>query len=150
MHVVLKVLEEHEHPIDRLYAQLCAIHEFHRGREARIVFLSQSIAGTSGERMAAIIDVGNRVFESQRQAATERIREGIAAGTVAECDPDALISLIRALTDGLVLQRVMTGIDLAPAQQMLWNNLLGPLKLSAASHPCTPPTINTTQSRPLS
>jgi len=38
------------------------------------------------------------------------------------------MALIRALTDGLLLQRVMTGIDLAPAHDMLWSNLLAPLK----------------------
>ncbi len=125
---VLERVAEHEHPIDRLYAQLRAVHEFHAGREARIVFLTQSIAANAGARMDAIIEIGNRVFEAHRQAAAQRIEEGIAAGSVAPCDPYALIALIRALTDGLLLQRVMTGLDLDAAHQMLWNNLLLPLK----------------------
>ncbi len=128
---VLERVAQHQHPIDCLYAQIRAVHEFHRGREARIVFLTQSIATSAGTRMDAIIDLGNRVFEAHRQAAAARIEEGIAAGTVAPCDPNALIALIRGLTDGLLLQRVMTGLDLDSAHEMLWNNLLLPLKTPA-------------------
>lgn len=124
---VLARIEKHRHPIDRLYAQLRAVHEFHHGREARIVFLSQAIAA-SGERMASIIEVGNRVFEAHRRAAADRIREGIERGIVAPCDADALVNTVRAVTDGLMVQRVMTGLDLAPVHELLWTNLLRPLK----------------------
>ncbi len=124
---VMKRVEAHSHPIDRLFAQVRAVHEFHHGRETRVVFLSQAIA-SSGGRMAEIIEVGNRVFEAHRRAAAERIREGICAGTVAPCDPEALINLIRAVTDGLMVQRVMTGVDLAPVHEQLWTHLLAPLK----------------------
>jgi AcrR family transcriptional regulator len=124
---VLARVEKHRHPIDRLYAQLRAVHEFHHGREARIVFLSQAIAA-SGERMASIIEVGNRVFEAHRRAAADRIREGIERGIVAPCDADALVNTVRAVTDGLMVQRVMTGLDLEPVHELLWTNLLRPLK----------------------
>lgn len=127
---VLARVEKHRHPIDRLYAQLRAVHEFHHGREARIVFLSQAIAA-SGERMASIIEVGNRVFEAHRRAAADRVREGIERGTVAPCDADALVNMVRAVTDGLMVQRVMTGLDLAPVHELLWTNLLRPLKRKA-------------------
>jgi len=116
------------HPIDRLYAQLQAMHEFHRGREARIVFLSQAIAAAAGSRMNEIIDVGNRVFQPYRRAAVELVREGVAAGTVADCDAEALVAVIRALTDGLLVQRVMTGVALEPIHEFLWTHLLAPLK----------------------
>jgi AcrR family transcriptional regulator len=127
---VLARVEKHRHPIDRLYAQLRAVHEFHHGREARIVFLSQAIAA-SGERMASIIEVGNRVFEAHRRAAADRVREGIERGIVAPCDADALVNTVRAVTDGLMVQRVMTGLDLAPVHELLWTNLLRPLKRKA-------------------
>lgn len=124
---VLARIEEHTHPIDRLYAQLRAVHEFHHGREARVVFLSQAIAA-SGERMAEILAVGNRVFEAHRRAAAARIRKGVKDGIVKPCDADALVNLIRAVTDGLMVQRVMTGVDLAPVHELLWTQLLRPLK----------------------
>jgi TetR/AcrR family transcriptional regulator len=124
---VMAKVEAHRHPIDRLYAQIRAVHEFHHGRESRIVLLSQAIAA-SGGRMAEIIDVGNRVFEANRRAAADRIRAGIACGIVAPCDPESLVNLIRAVTDGLMVQRVMTGVDLAPIHEALWTHLLAPLK----------------------
>jgi TetR/AcrR family transcriptional regulator len=127
MAYVLERVERHEHPIDRLYAQLRAVHEFHHGREQRIALLTQA-AVAAGGRFAEMVDIGNRVFEAQRRAAADRIRQGIAAGTVWPCDADALMSLIRAITDGLVIQRVMTGLDLAPVHELLWTQLLCPLK----------------------
>ena len=124
---VIARIEPHGHPIDRLYAQLRAVHAFHHGREGRIVFMSQAIAA-SGERMASIIAVGNQVFEAYRRAAADRIRDGITRGIVAPCDADALVNTIRAVTDGLMVQRVMTGLDLGPVHELIWENLLRPLK----------------------
>lgn len=124
---VMERVNRHSHPIDRLFAQICAVHAFHHGREARIVFLSQAIAA-SGERVNEIIEVGNRVFEAQRRAAVELLEAGMAEGSVVPCDAEALISVIRALTDGLVAQRVMTDLDLAPVHDFLWTHLLSPLK----------------------
>jgi AcrR family transcriptional regulator len=134
---VLSRLEGIEHPIDRLDAQLRAVHEFHRGREARIVFLSQAIAATAGERLPAILELGNRVFEAHRRAAAERLRQGMADGTVAPCDADALVAVIRALTDGLMVQRVMTGLDLRPVHDLVRTRLLSPLRLE--KKPAAPP-----------
>lgn len=125
---VLARMAEHEHPIEQLYAQLRAVHEFHHGREQRMVFLSQAMATAPRERVQALIDVGNRVFEPYRRAMADRIREGIAAGTIAPCDPEALIALVRATIDGLMVQRVMTGIDLAPVHALIWERLLAPLR----------------------
>lgn len=125
---VLERVARHDHPIDRLYAQLRAVHAFHHGREARVVFLSQAIAASAGARMPALFEVGNRVFEPHRRAATEALRAGIEAGTVAPCDPEAVMATIRGLTDGLLVQRVMTGVELARVHDFLWTHLLAPLK----------------------
>lgn len=130
---VLERISAHTHPIDRLFAQLCAVHEFHRGREARVVFLSQAIAATSGERLTTVLEAATQVFEAHRQAAGALIRQGIADGLVAPCDPDALIATCRALTDGLMVQRVMGGTDLRPVHALIWERLLAPLKLNPTS-----------------
>ena len=127
---VLGRLGAHDDPIERLHAQICAVHEFHRGREDRVVFLSQAIAASGGARMAEIIDVGNRVFEPHRRAAADAIRRGVDAGAIAPVDADALIALARAVTDGLMVQRVMTGLDLGPVHELLWERLFSPLSLS--------------------
>jgi AcrR family transcriptional regulator len=127
--VVMAEVERHTHPIDRLYAQLRAVHAFHHGRESRIVFLSQAIAATSGARVQEIVSRGAEVFEAFRKAAADRVREGIAAGIVAPCDADALVTTMRALTDGLMLQRVTQGIALGPSHELVWAHLLAPLKI---------------------
>jgi AcrR family transcriptional regulator len=125
---VLARVERHDHPIDRLYAQLQAVHEFHHGREERMLFLSQAIAATGGARTRAIVDAANRVFAAHRRAAADRVRAGVAAGTVHDCDADALVALVRAVIDGLMIQRVLTGVPLAPVHELLWERLLAPLK----------------------
>jgi TetR/AcrR family transcriptional regulator len=124
---VLARIEEHAHPIDRLYAQVRAVHAFHHQREERVVMLSQAIAA-SGGRMAEIVEIGNRVFEAHRKDAARRIREGIQQGIVAPCDADALVSLVRAVIDGLMVQRVMADVELAPIHEFLWERVLAPLK----------------------
>ena len=125
---VLTKIAAHTHPIDRLYAQLRAVHEFHRGKEDRLVFLTQAIAASGTTRVSELIDVGNRVFEMHRRAAGELVRKGIADGVVHPCDVDALLAMMRAMTDGLVVQRVMTGIALEPVHEFLWERVLRPLK----------------------
>jgi AcrR family transcriptional regulator len=131
---VMSKIDEHEHPIDRLYAQIRAVHAFHHGREQRITLLTQAIAA-SGGRMSDLIDIGNRVFEAQRQAQAERVRDGIKQGIVHPCDADALICLCRAVIDGLMVQRVMTGVALAPIHELLWTNVLLPLKREPKKDP---------------
>jgi AcrR family transcriptional regulator len=124
---VLARIAEHTHPMAQLDAQVRAVHAFHHGREARFLFLTQAIAASSRERMAELIDVGNRVFEAHRCAMAARIERGIAEGSIAPCDPSALIALVRAVSDGLLVQRVMTGLELAPVHELLWAHVLRPL-----------------------
>ncbi len=132
---VLGKIAEHDHPIDRLYAQLRAVHEFHRGKEARIVFLSQAIAAAAGPRLSEILEAGSRVFEPHRRAAVKQLRAGIAEGTIAECDPEALLALVRAAIDGLMIQRVTTGLNLGPVHDLIWERVLAPLKLDPKRDP---------------
>ncbi len=128
--VVIAAVDEHEHPIDRLFAQLRAVHAFHHGKEARIVFLTQAIAATAGARVSEIAQRGALVFEAFRRSAAERVRQGVAQGIVAPCDADALVDVMRALTDGLMVQRVTGGASLPPAHDLVWKHLLAPLKIS--------------------
>ncbi len=121
-------ISQHTHPIDQLYAQVRAVHEFHHDRETRVLFLTQALAVAGTERTRHIVEIGNQAFEAHRQALTKRIREGIDAGIIHPCSPDALIRICRAAIDGLMVQRVMTGCDLAPVHALLWEGLLQPLK----------------------
>lgn len=123
-------IEREPHPIDRIYAQVRAVHEFHRGKESKLVFLTQALAATAGERLSEIVSRAAMVFESTRKANAERIRQGIRDGIVAPCDADAVVSLVRAVTDGLMLQRVTERVALAPVHEALWTLVLAPLKIN--------------------
>jgi TetR/AcrR family transcriptional regulator len=128
---VMAAVARHEHPIDRLYAQLVAVHAFHHGREGRIVFLTQAIAATAGPRVPELLALADAVFASERRAAVERLRAGQAEGLVGPCDPEALAATVRALIDGLLVQRVMVGLDLGPVHAALWTQLFAPLRRPA-------------------
>ena len=130
--VVIPAIEAHTHPIDRLFAQMRASHAFHHGRESRIVFLTQAIAAIGGARSSEIVLRGTAVFAAHRRAAADRVRAGMAAGEVVPCDADALVATMRALTDGLMVQRVTDGLDLARAHALVWERLLLPLKRTPA------------------
>lgn len=127
---VLLEVEKHAHPIDKLFAQLRAVHAFHHQREGRMVFLTQAVAATAGERLPHILEAAGQVFEGHRLAHIARLTEGIEQGLVAPCDPEALVATCRALTDGLMLQRVMTGRDLGAVHTFIWENILSPLRRS--------------------
>jgi AcrR family transcriptional regulator len=126
---VLEHMGRHDHPLDQIYAQVQAIHAFHHGNETRIIFLAQAIASASRERMQLFIEVGNRVFEPHRLAMIERLRCAMADGTMRPCDPEALMQLVRCVNDGLIVQRVMTNIELGPAHELFWKHVLEPLKV---------------------
>jgi AcrR family transcriptional regulator len=128
MEFVSARVEKHEHPIDRMYARLVAIAEFHRGREARILFLSQAIAALGGARAVEIMQRASDFFEADRAAMVARVEAGIAAGIVEPCDANALVGMLRALIDGLTIQRVTTHHALEPVYQLVWERVLLPLK----------------------
>lgn len=128
MAFVASRVEKHEHPIDRLYARLLAVAEFHRGREARILFLSQSIAALGGSHAVEIMKRASDFFELDRKAMVARVEAGIEAGIVHPCDARGLIALLRALIDGLTVQRVTTHEPLDAVYEMIWERILAPLK----------------------
>jgi len=125
---VLARLSVHRDALRRLDAQIRAVHAFHDGREDRIVFLTQAIAATGGRRLPAILATADRVFEAHRRDAADRLRQGMAEGTIARCDADAVVALVRAVTDGLMVQRVLTGQPMGAVHDLLRDSLLEPLR----------------------
>lgn len=125
---VVSAADQYEHPLDQLHAHIMATHAFHHGREDRIVFLTQAIATLGSEHTSRFIDIGNQAFDARRKLMKARLEEAIEAGTMHACDVDALIRMVRSTIDGLVVQRFMTGCELAPIHEFLWEHVLGPLK----------------------
>lgn len=128
-------VDGYDHPIDRLYARVRAIHEFHAGREGHLLFLSQAIALTGGGRVADILHGASAFFEAERRDMVARVEKGIADGIVQPCDAKALVALLRAVIDGLTIQRVLAPEAVPAAQKMLWNTVLLPLKREAKRSP---------------
>lgn len=127
---VEKRVDEHDHPIDRMYARLTAVHEFHRGRETRLLFLTQAIAVTAGGRAAEILSAASELFEGARKDMVVRIERGIEEGIVHPCDAKALVSLLRAVVDGLSIQRVVSPRTVPAVHEIFWSTVLEPLKRS--------------------
>lgn len=116
------------HPIDRLYQRVVAIHRFHAEHDGVAIFLTQVVA-SSGAQVATFARMADALFVAERMAEAARLRAGIEAGTVAPCDPDAVVNLVRAVIDGLMIQLVTERVDLGPTHQALWEHVLLPLKL---------------------
>ena len=122
---------EHTHPIDRLYARVRAAWDFHHGRERRLVFVSQAVALTGGEAVTEILKEAAGFFEGDRRALVDQLARGIEDGTVAPCDPTALVALARAVIDGLTLQSVTSGVDAGAVHELFWRSVLLPLRRTA-------------------
>ncbi|MEM9193974.1 MAG: TetR family transcriptional regulator [Myxococcota bacterium] len=129
---VLSEMGKHPHPLDQLHAQIRAVHTFHHGREHRIVLLTQAVGSIGAERMKGVIEVGNQAFAAHRRVMRMKLEAAIAAGTMHPCDIDSLLALVRSCNDGLLLQRLMTGCELAPVHQFIWDHILAPLKIERA------------------
>lgn len=122
-------VELHEHPIDRIFARVSSILEFHRGKEARLLFLTQAIAVTGGARTLAILQGAAAMFDETRRDMVARLERGIEGGVVRPCDARALVSLVRAVVDGLTVQRVTATEPLEPVLALFWAEVLAPLKI---------------------
>jgi AcrR family transcriptional regulator len=117
-----------DHPVDRLYAHVRAVHQYHEGKEDRLIFMIQALATASKEHTNAILEIGNRAFEAHRQALVSEIAGAIEEGRVHPCNPTALVQLTRGIVDGMLVQRVMTQCQFEPIHQFLWEHVLKPLK----------------------
>jgi AcrR family transcriptional regulator len=126
-HVHARV-EAKTHPIDRLYARVVAVDEFHVGREGRLLFLTQAIAVTGGKRVAEILAAASGLFEAARQDMVARLELGMKEGLVRSCDAPALVALLRSVIDGLTIQRVTSPASVPSVHRLLWRTVLLPLK----------------------
>lgn len=126
-------VDEHSHPIDRLFARVRAAHAFHHGKDRRLLFLSQAVAVTGGAEVEEMMRVAAELFAPSRRALYEGIERGIDEGTVVPCDAKAVVALVRSVIDGLTIQRVTEGTPVEPVHRFLWEHVLAPLKRPGAS-----------------
>jgi len=121
------------HPIDLLDAHLVAVHDYYDGREDEVVFLLQLWAVTGSDQPGRALELTRRYFVPRREAAKALVRQGIARGTVAPCDPEALVDTVAAIVDGLLVHRVTNRIPAGPSLAFVRTHLLAPLKRAPAT-----------------
>ena len=78
--------------------------------------------------MQEIVAGAAALFEGARQDMIARIERGIEEGIVHPVDAKALVSLLRAVIDGLTIQRVVSPKSVPPAHELFWETVLLPLK----------------------
>jgi AcrR family transcriptional regulator len=121
------------HPVDQVYARMRAVHLFHKGRESRLVFLTQALAVTGGADVTAMVRSAAEHFASGRQHLIDALATGVREGTVAPCDPAVVVALARAVVDGLIVQRVTEDSAIEPMITFFWEHVLRPLKRTPRS-----------------
>ena len=117
-----------DHPIDLLLAYVRAVHEFYAGREDMIVFLLQFWAAGDPQEPTRTLSKLREHYQPRRALAVQLVESGVAAGQVAPCDARALVGLLGAMVDGLLIQRVIEQpLDLTPHYHLI-AQILEPLR----------------------
>ena len=126
------------HPIDLLRAYADAIWAFFE-KEGPLVLSLVSFWGQSeGSEPTRVLEVVNRRFLPLVTFAVASLEDGIRRGTVAPCDPRAVVDLVAAVIDGSLVHRVTRGISFQPVGKLLWDSVLAPLKRVPEAPPGQP------------
>lgn len=127
-HYVMQQLIGITHPIELMLSYVKAIHSFYEGREDMIVFLLQFWAAGDPQSPNRTLEKLRDHYKPRRALAIQLIEDGISAGQIIPCDAKALVSLVGAVVDGLLVQCVIEeSLDLRPHYALL-EQFLAPLK----------------------
>jgi len=118
------------HPIDVMFEHMKAVHAYYDGQEDIILFLFQLWGVSASDEPGRAVDIMAKYFKPRRKAAKALLRQGIAKGLVAPCDPDAIVETMAALIDGVMVHKVANDMAIEPLYDTIWNHFLNPLKLS--------------------
>lgn len=129
---LMERLEGVRHPIDLLYENSVAVHAFFDGREELVMFLLQLWSSGGKGTPERVIALLREFFEPRRAFAVELMRVGIEAGWVEPCEPEEVVQLVGAFTNGLFVERLTGGARVAALHTMVWERLLQPLKRKEA------------------
>ncbi len=102
-----------EHPIDVIDAWMSAVVAFYDDDTALIAVLTRFWAMGSSNGTEEVFERTQAFFEPVHAGAVEMLIEGMKEGTVAPCEPAALVDLCAAAVDGLLIQRISR--DIAPS-----------------------------------
>lgn len=115
-------------PIDLLDAYAKAIWAFFQQEGPAVIALVSFWGQSEGGEPSRVLEVTNRHFLPMVSFAVSSLEIGIKKGTVAPCDPRAVVDLVAAVIDGSLVHRVTRGIRFEPVAELLWSAVLAPLK----------------------
>lgn len=123
------------HPIDALYAYVEGIWDFFSAEGPYLLQLVSFWGHTVGGEPGRVIEVTQCHFQPFWNLAVSELERGIEAGRVERCDARAVVDLVTSLVDGVLVHRVVRGMDAAPVSGLLWQAVLGPLRRPSAEPP---------------
>lgn len=126
------------HPVDALYAYVEGIWAFFSAEGPYLLQLVSFWGHTVGGEPGRVIEVTQRHFQPLWNLAVHELERGMEAGRVERCDARAVVDLVTSLVDGVLVHRVIRGMDAAPVGGLLWTSVLGPLRRPRAGRPCAP------------
>lgn len=145
-HVARRV-EGVDHPIDMLIQIARATAEYQTGQREQVILLLQmwAVGGNDPERVLAR---GRELFDPLRALLVGRVAEGVAAGTVAPCDPARVVDLVLATLDGTMTAQVVRRAAPGPVVEELIARVLEPLaiRVRAARRAPRPPRTRSVRS----
>ena len=123
------------HPIDLLAAYADAIWAFFEEEGPYLLALVSFWGHSEAGEPTRVLEVTNRHFLPLVAHAVAQLEDGMRRGTVAPCDPKAVVDLVAAVIDGSLVHRVTRGVAFKPIGALLWSAVLGPLKLTPPDPP---------------
>lgn len=126
---VLARIGDLEHPIDVLRALVRAHMDFYEGRRDVLVALFQLWAVAGTDESSRILQSSRQFMQTVRSRLIDLVATGVADGRVAPCEPEQIVDLVLAVTDGSLMQRVTMQADPKMLVEGLDKHVLTPLRI---------------------
>ena len=128
---VLERIAGIDHPLRLLDAVVTAQQDFFSQHSELVTVLAQ-LWGSGPPRLTA---TQARFRDSIHGRLVAVVREAVNDGVIAECDPDALVSVVLAAGDGALIQHVAIGLDPKTTLDGLRAHILAPLERTSKRTP---------------
>ncbi len=128
-------LEAATHPVDRVLAYADSIEAFFAREGTTLLSLLSFWGIAQSDQPNRVIEIAMRSFLPARAFAIESLREAVRQGHAAPCDAAGVIDLVAVSIDGFLLHRVARGLAWSDVRGVLWDRVLGPLRIPAAAAP---------------
>jgi len=125
---VLGRLTDVAHPLDVLGELVRAHLDYYEGRRDVIIALFQLWAVGESHQPSRMLERGRKFVRAVRVRLIDLVQKGIDDGLVASCDPEQLVDLVLAVSDGAMMQRVTMDTDAAVLVDGLVKHVLAPLR----------------------